>query len=95
MILSGTASVATRPAPYGYDSRRILIGNGMAQPGQMDSAQFRKAKPRRVGPAGGRKLAREGRLDELKVASYDIQSYPGSFKSGRPKLIAHRDGAHK
>ena len=22
---SGTASVATRPAPYGYDSRRILI----------------------------------------------------------------------
>ncbi|MEB3209071.1 MAG: phycobilisome rod-core linker polypeptide [Synechococcus sp.] len=47
---SGTASVATRPAPYGYDSRRILIGNGLCQPGQMDSAQFRKASPRRVGP---------------------------------------------
>ena len=47
---SGTASVATRPAPFSYDTRRILIGNGMAQPGPMDSAQFRKASPRRVGP---------------------------------------------
>ena len=47
---SGTASVATRPAPVRYDARRILIGNGMAQPGQMASPQFRQAKPRRVGP---------------------------------------------
>ncbi|MFM1811784.1 MAG: hypothetical protein RLZZ336_722 [Cyanobacteriota bacterium] len=47
---SATASVATRPAPAPYDSRRILIGNGMAQPGQMDSPQFRAAQPRRVGP---------------------------------------------
>ena len=47
---SGTAAVATRPAPAPYDSRRILIGNGMAQPGQMDSPQFRQARPRRVGP---------------------------------------------
>ncbi|WP_216901413.1 phycobilisome rod-core linker polypeptide [Synechococcus sp. CCY 9618] len=47
---SGTASVATRPAPFSYDTRRILIGNGMAQPGPMDSAQFRKSIPRRVGP---------------------------------------------
>ena len=47
---SGTASVATRPAPFSYDSRRILIGNGLRQPGQMDSAQFRKSTPRRVGP---------------------------------------------
>jgi len=47
---SGTASVSTRPAPFSYDSRRILIGNGMRQPGQMDSAQFRKSTPRRVGP---------------------------------------------
>ncbi len=47
---SGTASVATRPAPFSYDARRLLIGNGMAQPGQMDSDQFRKATPRRVGP---------------------------------------------
>jgi phycobilisome core-membrane linker protein len=47
---SSSASVATRPAPYGYDSRRILIGNGLNQPGQMNTAQFRKAAPRRVGP---------------------------------------------
>jgi phycobilisome core-membrane linker protein len=47
---SGTANVATRPAPFSYDSRRILIGNGLRQPGQMDSPQFRQASPRRVGP---------------------------------------------
>jgi len=66
---SGTASVATRPAPFSYDSRRILIGNGMSQPGQMDSAQFRKATPRRVGPkvmrlqqiaTGGNSVPRRG-----------------------------------
>jgi phycobilisome core-membrane linker protein len=47
---SGTASVATRPAPFSYDSRRLLIGNGLAQPGPMASAQFRRSTPRRVGP---------------------------------------------
>jgi len=47
---SGTASVATRAVPFGYDTRRILIGNGINQPGPMNSAQFRKAVPRRVGP---------------------------------------------
>ena len=47
---SGTASVATRAVPFSYDSRRILISNGLKQPGQMDSPQFRKATPRRVGP---------------------------------------------
>ena len=47
---SGTANVATRPAPFSYDSRRILVGNGLRQPGQMNTAQFRKASPRRVGP---------------------------------------------
>ena len=47
---SGTASVSTRPAPYGYDSRRLLVSNGMASPGQMDSAQFRSSRPRKVGP---------------------------------------------
>ena len=66
---SGTASVSTRPAPFSYDSRRILIGNGMRQPGQMDSAQFRKSTPRRVGPkvlrlqqiaTGGNSVPRRG-----------------------------------
>ncbi|MFM7674899.1 MAG: phycobilisome rod-core linker polypeptide, partial [Synechococcus sp.] len=66
---SGTAKVATRPAPFSYDTRRILIGNGMGQPGQMDSPQFRKATPRRVGPkvvrlqqiaTGGNSVPRRG-----------------------------------
>ena len=47
---SGTASVATRPAPFSYDTRRLLVSNGMAQPGQMDSPQFRGSRPRKVGP---------------------------------------------
>ncbi len=66
---SGTAKVATRPAPFSYDTRRILIGNGMAQPGQMDSPGFRRATPRRVGPkvvrlqqiaTGGNSVPRRG-----------------------------------
>ena len=47
---SGTASVATRPAPYGYDSRRLLVSNGLNSPGQLDSASFRNSRPRKVGP---------------------------------------------
>jgi phycobilisome core-membrane linker protein len=47
---SGTANVATRPAPFGYDTRRILVGNGMRQPGQMNSPQFRASVPRKAGP---------------------------------------------
>ena len=66
---SGTANVATRPAPLSYDSRRLLVGNGMAQPGQMNTAQFRRAIPRRVGPklirlqqiaTGGNSVPRRG-----------------------------------
>ncbi len=47
---SGTASVATRPAPYGYDSRRLLVSNGLNSPGQIASAQSRSSRPRKVGP---------------------------------------------
>ncbi len=66
---SGTAKVATRPAPVTYDTRRILIGNGMRLPGQMGSPQFRQAGPRRVGPkvvrltqiaTGGNSVPRRG-----------------------------------
>jgi phycobilisome core-membrane linker protein len=66
---SGTAKVATRPAPFSYDTRRILIGNGMKQPGQMNSPAFRQASPRRVGPrvvrlqqiaTGGNSVPRRG-----------------------------------
>jgi len=80
---SGTASVATRPAPYGYDSRRILIGNGLAQPGQMDSVQFRKATPRRVGPkvvrlqqiaTGGSSVPRRGGQPSIRGTEASTQA---------------------
>jgi phycobilisome core-membrane linker protein len=66
---SGTASVATRAVPFSYDTRRLLISNGLSQPGQMASPQFRKAAPRRVGPkvvrlkqiaTGGNSVPRRG-----------------------------------
>ena len=47
---SSSASVSTRPAPYGYDSRRLLVSNGLNSPGQLDSASFRSSRPRKVGP---------------------------------------------
>jgi phycobilisome core-membrane linker protein len=80
---SGTASVATRPAPYAYDSRRILIGNGLAQPGQMNSPQFRKAMPRRVGPkvvrlqqiaTGGSSVPRRGGQPSIRGTEASTQA---------------------
>ena len=80
---SATASVATRPAPFSYDTRRILIGNGMAQPGPMDSPQFRKATPRRVGPkvvrlrqiaTGGNSTPRRGGQPSIRGTESSTQS---------------------
>jgi len=80
---SGTAHVSTRPAPTPYDSRRILIGNGMAQPGQMDSPQFRKARPRRVGPkvvrlqqiaTGGSSVPRRGGQPSIRNTEASTQA---------------------
>jgi phycobilisome core-membrane linker protein len=71
---SGTANVATRPIPSSYDSRRILIGNGMAQPGQMASPQFRKASPRRVGP-------KVHRLDQIATGGNSVPR-----RSGQPSI---------
>ncbi|MCP9775230.1 phycobilisome rod-core linker polypeptide [Cyanobium sp. WAJ14-Wanaka] len=80
---SGTASVATRPAPYGYDARRILIGNGLVQPGQMNSAQFRKASPRRLGPkvvrlqqisTGGASVPRRGGQPSIRGTEASTQA---------------------
>jgi phycobilisome core-membrane linker protein len=80
---SGTASVATRPAPAPYDSRRILIGNGMTQPGQMASPQFRKAMPRRVGPrvvrlqqiaTGGNSVPRRGGQPSIRNTEASTQA---------------------
>jgi phycobilisome core-membrane linker protein len=80
---SGTANVATRPAPFSYDSRRILIGNGMRQPGQMDSPGFRQAQPRRVGPrvvrlqqiaTGGNSVPRRGGQPSVRGTESSTQS---------------------
>ncbi len=80
---SGTANVATRPAPFSYDSRRILIGNGLAQPGQMATAQFRKASPRRVGPklvrlqqipTGGNSVPRRGGQPSIRNTESSTQA---------------------
>ncbi len=80
---SGTASVATRPAPFGYDSRRILVSNGLRQPGPMDSKQFRKAQPRRVGPkvvrlqqiaTGGNSVPRRGGQPSLRGSEAATQA---------------------
>jgi phycobilisome core-membrane linker protein len=80
---SGTASVATRPASFSYDTRRILIGNGLSQPGQMNSVQFRKAIPRRVGPkvvrlqqiaTGGNSVPRRGGQPSIRGTEASTQA---------------------
>ncbi|MFN9547662.1 MAG: phycobilisome rod-core linker polypeptide [Cyanobacteriota bacterium] len=80
---SGTASVATRAVPFSYDSRRILISNGLSQPGQMASPQFRKATPRRVGPkvvrlkqiaTGGNSVPRRGGQPSVRGSESSTQA---------------------
>ena len=80
---SGTASVATRAVPFSYDTRRILIGNGMKQPGPMNSSQFRKATPRRVGPkvlrlqqiaTGGSSVPRRGGQPSIRGTEASTQA---------------------
>jgi phycobilisome core-membrane linker protein len=80
---SGTASVATRAVPFSYDSRRILISNGLSQPGQMASPQFRKAAPRRVGPkvvrlkqiaTGGNSVPRRGGQPSIRGSESSTQA---------------------
>jgi len=80
---SATASVATRAVPFGYDTRRLLIGNGINQPGPMNSAQFRKAVPRRVGPkvlrlqqiaTGGASVPRRGGQPSIRGTEASTQA---------------------
>ena len=80
---SGTANVATRPAPFGYDSRRILVGNGMRQPGQMNSPQFRASTPRKAGPkvvrlqqiaTGGASVPRRGGQPSIRNTEASTQA---------------------
>lgn len=80
---SGTASVSTRPAPYGYDSRRLLVSNGLAAPGQMGSDQFRNSRPRKVGPrvmrlqqiaTGGAAVPRRGGQPSIRSTESSTQA---------------------
>ncbi|MFM2158835.1 MAG: hypothetical protein RLZZ124_1309, partial [Cyanobacteriota bacterium] len=80
---SGTASVATRPAPFSYDTRRILVGNGMRQPGQMNSPQFRASSPRKAGPkvvrlqqiaTGGASVPRRGGQPSIRNTEASTQA---------------------
>ncbi|MEB3316742.1 MAG: phycobilisome rod-core linker polypeptide [Cyanobacteriota bacterium] len=80
---SGTASVATRAVPFSYDTRRILISNGLSQPGQMASPQFRKSTPRRVGPkvvrlkqiaTGGNSVPRRGGQPSVRGSESSTQA---------------------
>jgi phycobilisome core-membrane linker protein len=66
--------VATRAVPFSYDTRRILISNGLSQPGQMASPQFRKAMPRRVGP-------KVVRLQQIATGGNSVPS-----RSGQPSI---------
>jgi phycobilisome core-membrane linker protein len=80
---SGTANVATRPAPFSYDTRRILVGNGMRQPGQMNSPQFRASTPRKAGPkvvrlqqiaTGGASVPRRGGQPSIRNTEASTQA---------------------
>ncbi|MEB3177005.1 MAG: phycobilisome rod-core linker polypeptide [Synechococcus sp.] len=71
---SATASVRTRPAPHGYQTRRILVGNGMKAPGQMNSPGFRSSQPRRVGP-------KVVRLDQIATGGASVPR-----RSGQPSV---------
>jgi phycobilisome core-membrane linker protein len=80
---SGTANVGTRPAPIRYDTRRILVGNGMRQPGQMNSPQFRASTPRKAGPkvvrlqqiaTGGNSLPRRGGQPSIRNTEASTQA---------------------
>ena len=80
---SSTASVSTRPAPFGYDTRRLLVSNGLAQPGQMGSPQFRSSRPRKLGPTvlrlqqiatGGNSLPRRGGQPSIRGTESSTQA---------------------
>ena len=80
---SGTASISTRPAPLSYDTRRILVGNGMRQPGQMNSPQFRASVPRKLGPkvvrlqqiaTGGASVPRRGGQPSIRNTEASTQA---------------------
>jgi len=73
---SPTASVRTRPAPYGYSARRLMVGNGLNLSGQINGPTFNSAKPRKVGPrvVSMPATANEGRRPEVNEAAKTVQA---------------------
>ena len=68
---SATASVRTRPAPFGYRTRRLMVGNGLDLSGQIDGPEFRSARPRSVGP-------RVVRLQQIATGGNSVPSRGGT-----------------
>ena len=73
---SATASVRTRPAPFGYRTRRLMVGNGLNLSGQINGPSFSSSKPRRVGPrvVSMPPSASDGRRRKVNVDAETIQS---------------------
>ena len=73
---SPTASVRTRPAPYGYSARRLMVGNGLNLSGQINGPTFNSTKPRKVGPrvVSMPATANEGRRPEVNEAAKTVQA---------------------
>ena len=73
---SPTASVRTRPAPYGYSARRLMVGNGLNLSGQINGPTFNSAKPRKVGPrvVSMPATANEGRRPEVNETAKTVQA---------------------
>ncbi|MEC8604980.1 MAG: phycobilisome rod-core linker polypeptide [Cyanobacteriota bacterium] len=73
---SPTASVRTRPAPYGYSARRLMVGNGLNLSGQINGPTFNSTKPRKVGPrvVSMPSTANDGRRPDVNEAAKTVQA---------------------
>ena len=80
---SATASVRTRPAPFGYRTRRLMVGNGLELSGQINSSDFRSARPRSVGPrvvrlqqiaTGGNSVPKRGGKPSVRTTEASTQA---------------------
>ena len=73
---SPTASVRTRPAPYDYSARRLLVGNGLNLSGQINGPTFNSTKPRKVGPrvVSMPSTANDGRRPDVNESAKTVQA---------------------
>ena len=73
---SPTASVRTRPAPFGYRARRLMVGNGLNLSGQINGPTFNSAKPRKVGPrvVSMPSTANDGRRPKVNAGANTVQA---------------------